>query len=77
MLYIDGDHSEDAVWIDAIYGFPKLKNNGKMIFDDYNWNKGKKNPKLAINKFLKEYEEKINILGIPPKSGNQVIIQKK
>tara|TARA_Y100000389_G_C17059147_1_gene316512 strand:- start:20 stop:268 length:249 start_codon:yes stop_codon:yes gene_type:complete len=35
MLYIDGDHSEDAVWIDAIYGFPKVKNNGIMIFDDY------------------------------------------
>ena len=48
-----------------------------MIFDDYNWNQGKKNPKLAIDKFLKEYKEKINILEIPPKSGNQVIIQKK
>jgi len=77
IIYIDGNHEPEYVLEDAVLSFRKLKVGGIMIFDDYNWNKGKKNPKLAIDKFLKEYKEKINILGIPPKSGNQVIIQKK
>jgi len=77
-IFIDGDHSEDAVWIDATSSFPKLKNNGIMIFDDYDWGPpSKRNPKLAIDKFLKEYKNKINILGFPPHTGNQVVIQKK
>lgn len=75
-VYIDGDHSEDAVWVDAVLSFPKLKDNGIMVFDDYDWNKGKRNPKLAIDRFIKEYKDKIRVLGFPPDTRNQVVIQK-
>lgn len=71
-IYIDGDHSEAAVWVDAILSFDILKINGIMIFDDYNWNVGDKSPKNAIDKFIKEYNSKINILFI----NDQVAVQK-
>ena len=75
-VLIDGDHSEDAVWMDATYSFPKLKADGIMIFDDYDWSSGKCNPKLAIDRFIGEYKNKIKILGLPPDTGNQVVVQK-
>ena len=71
-IYIDGDHSEKAVYIDAIYSFNILRNNGIMIFDDYEWNQGEKSPKNAIDRFLKEYENKIEVIVI----NHQVVIKK-
>ena len=71
-IYIDGDHSEDAVWLDAIYSFKILRNNGIIIFDDYNWNSGNKSPKHAIDKFLNEYKNYIEVIDI----NCQVIIKK-
>jgi len=71
-IYIDGDHSEAAVWVDATLSFDILKINGIIIFDDYNWNVGDKSPKNAIDKFIKEYNSKIKILFID----HQVAIQK-
>jgi hypothetical protein len=71
-IYIDGDHSEKAVWIDAINSFKILRNNGIMIFDDYTWNTGDKSPKIAIDKFLNEYKNYIQIISI----NYQVIIKK-
>lgn len=71
-IYIDGDHSEKAVWIDAINSFKILRNNGIMIFDDYTWNTGNKSPKNAIDKFLNEYKNYIQIISI----NYQVIIRK-
>jgi len=71
-IYIDGDHSAKAVWLDAIYSFEKLVPQGIMIFDDYNWNTGEKSPKNAIDKFIDVYKNNIEILAIK----NQVIIKK-
>jgi hypothetical protein len=71
-IYIDGDHSEKAVWIDAIYSFKILKINGFIIFDDYEWNIGDKSPKKTIDKFLDEYKNYIDIIDI----NSQVIIKK-
>lgn len=71
-IYIDGDHSEKAVWLDAIYSFKILRNNGIIIFDDYNWNTGDKSPKNAIDKFLYEYKNYIEVINI----NYQVIIKK-
>jgi len=71
-IYIDGDHSEKSVWIDAIFSFEKIKIGGIIIFDDYNWNVGDKSPKNAIDKFIIEYKEYINHIFI----NDQVIITK-
>jgi hypothetical protein len=76
-IYIDGDHSELAVWIDATLSFDILKINGILIFDDYIWSAGDKyssdtSPKKAIDRFIEEYKSKIKVLFI----NNQVGIQK-
>ena len=36
-IYIDGDHSASAVWLDATMSFKILISGGIMIFDDYHW----------------------------------------
>ena len=74
-IYIDGDHSEHAVWNDAVNSFKILKNYGIIIFDDYLWNDQidmSKSPKNAIDKFLVEYKPYIEIIKID----YQVIIRK-
>ena len=71
-IYIDGDHSEKAVWLDAVHSFDILRNNGIIIFDDYLWNTGEKSPKNAIDKFLKIYKNFIEVVNI----GYQVTIKK-
>ena len=63
-IYIDGDHSEKAVWLDAVYSFKILRNNGIIIFDDYMWNTDDKSPKNAIDKFLEEYKNYIEVISI-------------
>ncbi len=71
-VYIDGDHSRDAVWLDATQSFGLLKDGGYMVFDDYLWKEGDKSPKDAIDRFLNEYKEKIQII----KKNHQVVIRK-
>lgn len=72
-IYIDGDHSEDAVWVDAVESFKLLKENGVIIFDDYQWQAGSaRSPKKAVDRFLEEYKDQIKVLGI----NRQVIIEK-
>ncbi len=72
-IYVDGDHSRDAVYLDAIYSFPLLKVGGVMIFDDYTWSSGERSPKDAVDRFLKEYKNYIQVISI----GYQVCIIKK
>ena len=72
-IFIDGDHSEQAVWLDAIYSFKILRINGIIIFDDYEWNLGDKSPKKAIDKFLDEYKSYIKVI---LKNSQHVVIQK-
>jgi len=71
-VYIDGDHSEDAVRLDATMSFAKLHVGGFMVFDDYDWNVGKKSPKKAIDRFLHEYRFRIKYRFV----GNQVVVEK-
>lgn len=65
-IYIDGDHTSDGVYDDAILSFPLLKDGGIMAFDDYLWKHDSKNtelePKMGIDKFLKDNEKDIQIL---------------
>ncbi len=68
LIYIDGDHRPDSVYIDAINSFELCKSNGFILFDDYDWN----DTGVGIDRFLNEYKDmyKLHI-----KIG-QVLIQK-
>lgn len=86
-IYIDGDHTSDAVFTDAVLSFPLLKNGGIIIFDDYLWihNDSRlipdinninlshpNNPFSGINKFLELYKDSIEIIA----SNWQMVIRK-
>lgn len=75
-IYIDGDHTSYGVYSDATLSLPLLKINGIMAFDDYLWHHDTNNPelepKLGIDKFLKEYKNQFQILF----TGYQVWIKK-
>jgi hypothetical protein len=60
--YIDGDHSPDQVYKDIINIFGKMKNGDIVLFDDYLWEIDNVVTKIGIDKFLKEYEDKCEIL---------------
>jgi len=68
LIYIDGDHRPEGVYIDAINSFELCKRGGWLVFDDYNW----ENTGLGINKFLDEYNGKYVCLD----KGAQVTIKK-
>jgi predicted O-methyltransferase YrrM len=72
-IYIDGDHSEEAVWVDAVLSFDILKINGIIIFDDYLWTCGDTITKRGIDKFIQEYSSKIKMLFINYKVAIQKI----
>jgi predicted O-methyltransferase YrrM/GR25 family glycosyltransferase involved in LPS biosynthesis len=50
-IYIDGNHSTDVVISDALAAFHLLKDNGVIIFDDYEWfdHTGEQPVKNALN----------------------------
>ncbi len=64
--YVDGDHHAPAVLDDAINAFRLLKYGGILIFDDYLWTGGGKNPAdnpgLAIDAFLAIYSKHLIVL---------------
>jgi len=54
-IYLDGDHSREAVLTDLVAWFPKLKPSGMMVCDDYTWvdEQGERSVKIGIEAFLK------------------------
>jgi hypothetical protein len=61
IIYIDGNHEEEYVYRDGVMSFPKLKQGGYLIFDDYHpyaW------PQTCrgIDRWLREYASKIKII---------------
>lgn len=56
IIYIDGNHEAEYVLEDAISSFRKLKVNGIMIFDDYDY------VKKSIDVFLSIYNKRIQNL---------------
>jgi predicted O-methyltransferase YrrM len=74
-IYIDGDHRDFAVYFDAINSFELCKKDGYILFDDYLWEDSLnyKITKDGIDKFLKEYKDKIEIVF----SNYQLMIRKK
>lgn len=60
--YIDGDHSPEQVYKDAVNVFGKMKNEGIILFDDYLWKMNGVITKKGIDKFLEEYKDKYQML---------------
>jgi predicted O-methyltransferase YrrM len=61
-VYIDGDHSPEQVYKDAVNMFPKMKRNGIILFDDYLWKRHNIETKHGIDKFLNEYVDKYTLV---------------
>jgi hypothetical protein len=72
-VYIDGNHTEEAVRSDAVNTWRLLKSGAILAFDDYLWRGGIDCPKPAIDWFLEEYKDSLTVL----EHGYQVWVQKK
>lgn len=75
-IYIDGDHTAEAVFRDASLAWKALKPGGIMAFDDYLWELQlpiNLRPQAAIDLFLTLMKDHITLLG----SGSQVWIRKE
>ena len=85
ILFIDGDHSYQAVINDFMLYEGLVKSGGFIIFDDYN-DEGCPGTKIAVDEIIKSIEERYinigtlpNIFGARPDTlteGNDYIIQK-
>jgi hypothetical protein len=64
-IYVDADHTADAVYADAIDSWALLKHNGILAFDDYLWGQGlspELTPKPAIDRFLLTHTSEYKLL---------------
>lgn len=66
MIYVDGSHYADHVYCDLVLCMALLKTDGIMLIDDYGWKNANYSEaeltKTGIDRFLKEYENRIEIL---------------
>ena len=58
-IYIDAEHSYEAVKQDLNCWYPKLKNNGYIFGDDYHWRED--DYTLSVKKAYQEFFKKNNI----------------
>ena len=61
-VYIDGDHSPEQVYKDAVNMLPKVKDNGVILFDDYQFVVNNVVTAQGIDKFLAEQGSKVQLL---------------
>jgi predicted O-methyltransferase YrrM len=65
-IYIDGDHTEEAVYADAKLAWPLLKTGGILAFDDYTWQHesglDSMRPAPAIDRFVAEHRDQLFVL---------------
>jgi cephalosporin hydroxylase len=56
-IYLDGDHSYEAVLADLSAWFPKVKIGGKIVCDDYIWvdENGTRSVQAAVDTFLEAH----------------------
>jgi len=71
-IYIDGDHSYQAVKQDLTLYYHKVKTGGLITGDDYEWGPGKP-VKKAVHEFIKDF----NVELIEVDQDGQYIIKKK
>jgi predicted O-methyltransferase YrrM len=75
-IYIDGDHTADAVFKDASLSWKALKPGGIMAFDDYQWGSELPmhlRPQPAIDLFITLMKDHIDLI----RTGPQVWIRKR
>jgi predicted O-methyltransferase YrrM len=75
-IYIDGDHTADAVFKDASLSWKALKPGGIMAFDDYEWGPELPmhlRPKPSIDLFVTLMKDNIDLI----RTGPQVWIRKR
>lgn len=75
-IYIDGNHSEDAVYRDLCNSYRKVKSGGYITGDDFSWidpDTQTLSVKNAVDRFLISYQGKVKILNI---ENGQYIIRK-
>lgn len=76
IIYIDGSHLASDVLQDAVLSWGLLKQNGVMIFDDYNFkfaDHPQWNTRRGIDAFLTVFEDKIQII---ERGERQIFIEK-
>ncbi|KAL3153959.1 hypothetical protein ABBQ32_013519 [Trebouxia sp. C0010 RCD-2024] len=78
VVYIDGSHLPQDVLTDAAMAWKLLKNEGIMIFDDYQWDQvvcmpKAKTPQKAIDAFLEVFSEELHVMRLE----YQCIVQKR
>lgn len=73
-VYIDGEHSYNAVLRDLTNYFPKIKVGGYLIGDDYGW----AGISQAVQKFLNDHADEVFWFGDPykGKTGGQFAIRR-
>ena len=75
-IYIDGDHTAQAVFIDASLAWKALKPGGIMAFDDYLWELDapiNMRPQAAIDLFIILMKDHLTLIG----TGSQIWIRKE
>lgn len=60
--YIDGDHSPNQTYSDAVHIFPKMKKGGIILFDDYQFVSNGVRTQIGIDKFINEYAGRVQII---------------
>jgi predicted O-methyltransferase YrrM len=73
LIYVDGNHQPEFVLEDGVLSFRKLKKDGVMIFDDYNYY-GLDVTKRGVDAFLTAYRDRIDYIGF---YGGQIFLRKK
>lgn len=77
IVYIDGSHSEDDVLEDAVLSWRLLKENGVLIFDDYQlygrYSDNPSFPKIAIDPFVRCFGEHLEVIH----NSSQLFLRKK
>lgn len=60
--YVDGDHSANQVYTDGKLLFPLMKSGSIILFDDYYWTHGSEITQIGIERFISEFNDKIEVL---------------
>lgn len=60
-IYVDGDHTAQAVYEDLANSFNKIKNNGLLMGHDFHYNLGG-DVVYAVNKFCSDFEQAISAI---------------
>lgn len=69
-IYVDGDHTEEAVYKDAVLALNVCKKDGHILFDDYNGYRDE--TKRGIDRFLVQHPGMFQVVH----SGYQLMIRK-